>query len=110
MNHPEDNSHISFSEFQAQFRLPLEVLWSKGTSVLWTILNMANVEKVLMKEFCSKILRPSLVEEFLDEKFDVAIVDLMFNECGLALANELGIPAVGYWAFSFSSGVQVRNS
>ena len=71
---------------------------------------MGNVEKVLMTEFCSKILRPSLVEEFLDEKFDVAIVDLMFNECGLALANELGAPAVGYWAFSFSSGVQVGNS
>ena len=71
---------------------------------------MVTVDKILMTEFCSKALRPSLVEEFLDEKFDVAIVDLMFNECGLALANELGVPAVGYWAFSFSSGVQVGNS
>ena len=41
--------------------------------------------------------------------YDVAIVDLMFNECGLALAHRLGAPAVGYWAFSFSSGWQVTN-
>ena len=39
--------------------------------------------------------------------YDIAIVDLMFNECGLALAHRHGIPAVGYWAFSFSSGWQV---
>lgn len=70
-------------------------------------MQMVAVDKVLMEEFCSQILRPSLVEELLDEKFDVAIIDLMFNECGLALAHELGVPSVGYWAFSFASGVQV---
>ena len=42
--------------------------------------------------------------------YDIAIVDLMFNECGLALAHRHGIPAVGYWAFSFSSGWQVSTS
>ena len=93
--------------FQAQFRLPLEVIWSKGTNYLWTILQLVTVDKVLMEEFCSQILRPSLVEELLDEKFDVAIIDLMFNECGLALAHDLGVPSVGYWAFSFAFGVQV---
>ena len=41
--------------------------------------------------------------------YDIAIVDLMFNECGLALAHRHGVPAVGYWAFSFSSGWQVSN-
>ena len=70
-------------------------------------MQMVIVDKVLMEEFCSQILRPSLVEELLDEKFDVAIIDLMFNECGLALAHELSVPSVGYWAFSFASGVQV---
>ena len=30
----------------------------------------------------------------------------MFNECGLALAHSRGLPALGYWAFSFASGVQ----
>ena len=41
-----------------------------------------------------------------EEEFDFAIIDLMFNECGLALAHHLGLPVVGYWAFSFASGVQ----
>jgi len=91
---------------QAQFRLPLEVIWSKGTNVLWTIKMMAKANGILMEEFCGQLLRPSLVEEFIDEKFDVAVVDLMFNECGLALTHELGVPSVGYWAFSFAAGVQ----
>ena len=30
----------------------------------------------------------------------------MFNECGLALAHSRGLPALGYWAFSFSGGQQ----
>ena len=60
-----------------------------------------------MREFCSKILRPSLGTQLADQEFDVAVIDLMFNECGLALANKLSVPSVGYWAFSFSSGVQV---
>ena len=36
----------------------------------------------------------------------MAIVDLMFNECGLALAHHLDLPTVGYWAFSFAGGLQ----
>ncbi len=31
-------------------------------------------------------------------------MDLIYNECGLALAESLEIPSVGYWAFSFSCG------
>ena len=94
---------------QAQFRLPLEMIWSRGNNVLWTIRQMVYGEKMLMGEFCGQVLRPSLVEELLDQRFDVAVVDLMFNECGLALAHQLGVPSVGYWAFSFASGVQVTN-
>jgi len=91
---------------EAQFRLPLEVIWSQGTNLMWTIWQMVVGDKILMEEFCGQVLKPSLVEELLDEKFDVAIIDLMFNECGLALANQLELPSVGYWAFSFASGVQ----
>lgn len=39
------------------------------------------------------------------EKFDVALVDLVVNECGLALAYHLGVPVVGYWAFALSRKV-----
>ena len=28
-----------------------------------------------------------------EQKFDVAVVDLLYNECGLALANYLGLPS-----------------
>ena len=32
-------------------------------------------------------------------------VDIIYNECGLALAfNSLKTPVMAYWAFSFSSG------
>ena len=59
-----------------------------------------------MTEYCRAILHPDNIDLLAGESFDVAIVDLMFNECGLSLAHHLNIPSVGYWAFSFASGVQ----
>jgi len=109
-NNTDENFPFVTPGEKAQFRLPLEMIWSKGNNVLWTILQMVYADKVLMAEFCSQVLRPSLVEELLDQKFDVAVIDLMFNECGLALAHQLGVPSVGYWAFSFASGVQEYTS
>ena len=39
------------------------------------------------------------------EKFDLAIVDLLYNPCSLSLASHyLKVPVVGYWAFSFVNG------
>ena len=35
----------------------------------------------------------------------MAIVDLIYNECGLALASQgLKLPTMAYWAFSFAGG------
>ena len=68
---------------------------------------MLSADEVLISRFCSVVLAPQLVAELAEAGYDLAVVDLMFNECGLALASHLGIPAVGYWAFSFASGVQV---
>ena len=68
---------------------------------------MLSADEVLISRFCSVVLAPPLVAELAEAGYDLAIVDLMFNECGLALASQLRIPAVGYWAFSFASGVQV---
>ena len=42
------------------------------------------------------------------QKFDVALVDLVVNECGLALTYHLGVPVVGYWAFALSRQVKAR--
>ena len=45
------------------------------------------------------------MEELKEEKFDLAIVDLLYNPCSLSLASHyLRLPVVGYWAFSFVNG------
>ena len=64
---------------------------------------------LLQTIFCENILGDYVGNSITKDPtpYDIAIVDLMFNECGLALAHRLGVPAVGYWAFSFSSGWQV---
>ena len=68
---------------------------------------MIGGDKILVPKYCETILDEELVTELEEDHYDIAIIDLMFNECGLALASHLRIPAVGYWAFSFASGVQV---
>lgn len=57
---------------------------------------------------CEHVLSESVGQAITEDPapYDIAIIDLMFNECGLALAHRLGTPAIGYWAFSFSSGWQ----
>ena len=47
----------------------------------------------------------TLLRELKEEKFDLAIVDLLYNPCSLSLASHyLSVPVVGYWAFSFVNG------
>jgi len=101
---------------QAQFRLPLELIWGSGQNLLWTIKMMAFGQTLFARPapvllqtiFCENILGDYVGNSITKDPtpYDIAIVDLMFNECGLALAHRLGVPAVGYWAFSFSSGWQ----
>lgn len=93
-------------EQRASFELPQELLWSEGLDV-FAILNTLDAWKV-MDGFCDDLLGDeTLLKNLEEEKFDVAVVDLIYNECGLALAHKLSVPSVGYWAFSFSSGPQV---
>ena len=37
-------------------------------------------------------------------RFDAAAMDLLYGECSLALAHDLGVPAVGFWGSSPVSG------
>ena len=62
--------------------------------------------KIFILAHCNHLLgNQGLLEELKEEKFDLAIVDLLYNECSLALASHyLQIPVVGYWAFSFVNG------
>jgi len=96
---------VTFGE-DAEFRLPLDLIWNSGKNLLWTIGMMKDPADLLLTEFCSKIHSDKLWKLLEQTVFDIAVVDLMFNECGLALTHRLGIPSVGYWAFSFAGGQQ----
>jgi hypothetical protein len=55
-----------------------------------------------MEAHCDQILGdPKLMRKMKEEKYDVVIVDLIFNGCSMAVAHELGVPAVGFWAMPF---------
>ena len=47
---------------------------------------------------------PLLYARLNASKFDVAVVDLIANECGLALAKALDLPVATFWGFSFQGG------
>ena len=91
---------------QAQFKLPLDMIWGLGSDIFWTTGQMIGADEILITRFCDLMLDQEMISRLEDDQYDLAIVDLMFNECGLALARHLGLPVVGYWAFSFASGVQ----
>lgn len=57
-----------------------------------------------MDDYCRDLLGDQMMfDQLTAGNFDIAVVDLIYNECGLGLAHKLGLPVVGYWAFSFAS-------
>ena len=56
---------------------------------------MIGGDKILVPKYCETILDEELVTELEEDHYDIAIIDLMFNECGLALAHRLNLPVVG---------------
>ena len=63
---------------------------------------MIGGDKILLPKYCETILDEDLVTELEEDHFDLAIIDLMFNECGLALAHRLNLPVVGYFCQYFN--------
>ena len=54
---------------------------------------------------CQMILQDkTLFNQLNSSKFDLAIVDLIANECSLALARALGLPVATFWGFGFQGG------
>jgi hypothetical protein len=83
------------------FHMPLEMMWSEGLAIL-TVFRVPGNPWTVVKSYCEQfITNDQLVRRLREERFDVALVDLIYNECGLAMAHKLGVPSVGYWAFSF---------
>ncbi|XP_045102512.1 UDP-glucuronosyltransferase 2A3-like isoform X2 [Portunus trituberculatus] len=92
--------HVTMEE-RGSFVMPQELMWSSGTS--WTALPVDAFFTV--STYCRTLLEDVPLRRHLQQqKFHVALVDLIYNECSLALAHDLGIPAVGYWAFTFAGG------
>jgi len=88
-----------------EFRLPMEVVWQSGNNFQWALRMLFSSAYHLHKEYCTTVLDPKLVSKLRKGSFNVMVIDLMFNECGLALAHQLGIPTVVYWS-TFEPGMQ----
>ena len=89
---------------RAQYRLPMEGLWQHGNSFWWTLKTLF-LQVDVLSGACRVQLGPALYSQLSNTSYDVAFVDLMFNECGLALASRMGTPSVGF-GFSLTSGPQ----
>lgn len=101
------NGKIPFvtHETEGKFSTPVEFLWQDGldfTSIFKVPKNPWNV----VTAYCHFLLsNKTWTHELEHENFDLAIVDLVYNECGLALANHvLKLPIMAYWASSFVGG------
>ena len=91
------------------FSLPMEFVWSRGLGKM-SIVQQPRNPWVVVDAYCEQLFgNADLMARLTEARFDVAVVDLIYNECGLALARNLDLPAVGYWAFSFAGGIQLHS-
>ena len=87
---------------RAQYRLPMAGLWQDGLSFSWTLTSLVQ-QMGVMEAACEAVLDPLFISRLAATHWHVVLADLMFNECGLALAHSLAAPAVGF-GFSLNSG------
>ncbi|KAB7502228.1 putative UDP-glucuronosyltransferase ugt-48 [Armadillidium nasatum] len=88
-------------EVKSSFEFPDKLMWERGLNPS-SVLD-GGIDTVASS--CDTLFQQKeLIQELKASNFKVAIVDLLYNECGLALAHYLGLPVVAYWAISFVSG------
>ena len=52
----------------------------------------------VLSAYCDQLFSDAnLLEQLQQANFSVAIVDLLFGHCNVALASHLGIPVIGFW-------------
>lgn len=52
----------------------------------------------IIEAHCASLLgSPILLQLLRERRYTVAVVDLLGNDCGVALARVLGIPVLGSW-------------
>ena len=105
MNNSDGSIPFLTQETEGKFTMPVEFLWQEGLS-LTNIFTLPKNPWYVVTSYCHFLLsNETLKKELEDEKFNLAIVDLIYNECGLALASQgLKLPTMAYWAFSFAGG------
>ena len=108
MNNSDGSIPFLTHEVEGKFTMPVEFLWQEGLTLqpLQMYFYLPKNPWKVVTSYCHFLLsNETLKNELKDENFDVAIVDLIYNECTLALANHgLKLPTVSYWAFSFAGG------
>ena len=89
---------IEFCVWLLRFEMPMALMWQKGTSYrslpfdgFWAL-----------SGYCAALLsNKELLGRLSETRFDVAIVDLLYNECGLAIPHSLGEGFIATIAPSF---------
>ncbi|XP_068228919.1 UDP-glucuronosyltransferase 1A8-like isoform X1 [Palaemon carinicauda] len=90
-----------YMESDGTFHPPTSMLWQRPRHI-WQVpmdvfgLMDAHCETLLGDVELARVLRSS--------NFTLALVDIIANECSLALAYHLQLPVVGFWGFSFQGG------
>ncbi|XP_076047795.1 UDP-glucuronosyltransferase 2B33-like [Oratosquilla oratoria] len=99
VNNSDGTLALLSHEERARFVAPVEVFWKKGLSWLALPTEAFNT----MGSYCKTLLsQRSLLDYISRERFNVAIVDLLYNECSLLVAHVNEVPVIGYWGMSFT--------
>ena len=78
-----------------------KILWDQGHSVFGLPLDIFCLTDV----HCYTLHHhPELRSLLQNQTFDLVIIDLIGNECSIALAKSLQIPIIGFWGFPFHGG------
>ena len=89
------------------FAMQGPVIWNEADSPYDLPTDLYCVTEV----HCRMILQDkTLLSELAREKYDLAIVDLIANECSVALARALGLPVASYWGFGYQGGEVLHTS
>ena len=84
-----------------------EIIWNKADNPYQLPTDLYCVTHV----HCKMVLEDAaLIRQLAAQQFDLAIVDLIANECSVALARVLKLPVASYWGFGFQGGEAIHTS
>ena len=101
-------SHVTYGP-NGTFDIPSELLWTSGND-FFRMLKMAYNAPKVFNAVCDIFLaNSSYIRSHIEsDRFDVVVIDVFLNECGLALANSVvKAPVVGLWAFPCTGGEMI---